>query len=374
MKKLLLLGAGHANLQVLRDLASNTPTGWELNLIDENLIYTYSGGVPSWISGVANLQDIQIDIKNLCREAGVSFTHGKVVKVDDIDKSVVLEDGKKLSFDLLVINVGSKSLRISPLGDFRAIYVKPFEDFANNWREIERTCNFCFAHSFAVVGGGAAGIEIAAALKTRFQIRKGFQSTVTLFTNGELYFSHNSYGKGEKLRRIVEDAGIKVVAPVKIKEAKDGYLISQDGCPLSERFDKVFLLTSGVAPDWIRNSGLPVGRDGYLVVNEYLEAGKNIFGAGDCVNLNGPNDKRSGVRAVKHGRTLAVNIRKMMLGQTDLIPYEPKKKELNILFMGTKSGVLIWGNKIIFGNWPLVLKRIIDRRYLRKFQSRLPNK
>lgn len=123
-----------------------------------------------------------------------------------------------------------------------------------------------------------------------------------------------------------------------------------------------------MAPDWIRNSGLPVDSDGYLLVDKYLKAGENIFGAGDCVNLNGPNDKRSGVRAVKHGKALVVNIRKMMLGQTDLIPYEPKKKELNILFMGTKLGLLIWGNRMFFGKWPLVLKRWIDRRYLRKFQ------
>lgn len=368
MRKLLLLGAGHANLQVLRNLTRNLPAGWELNLIDENSIYTYSGGVPAWIAGIGNLQGIQIDLQKFCMDSGVLFTLGKVTEINSHENRVLLADGRKIAFDLLSINVGSQPRRISSLDDFRSVYVKPFTEFSESWREIERTCTSCFVNSYAVVGGGAAGIEIASALNTRFQIRKSFQSRVTLYTSGSLYFSESKPGDSEKVRELVESTGIKVVAPVKVNESKDGFLYFENGTRSSERYDKVFLLTSAVPPEWLGGTGLSVDSDGFLIVDECLRAGPKIFAAGDCVSREGSMNRRSGVRAVQHGKLLAKNLRRIMIGQTELIPYRSKAKELNILFMGENRGLLVWGDQLLVGSWPIKLKRFIDRRYLKKFQ------
>ena len=71
MKRLVLVGGGHAHLYVLRALAREKPTGIEIILISPNSYQNYSGMLPGWIAGHYNKLQCQIDLRPLVQAAHV---------------------------------------------------------------------------------------------------------------------------------------------------------------------------------------------------------------------------------------------------------------------------------------------------------------
>ena len=59
-KQLVLIGGGHANVQVLRKLCMNEYKGLHIILISENYNAIYSGMTPGYIQGSYSLTDISI--------------------------------------------------------------------------------------------------------------------------------------------------------------------------------------------------------------------------------------------------------------------------------------------------------------------------
>ena len=79
-KQLVLIGGGHANVQVLRKLCMNTLKGLHTILINENFEATYSGMTPGFIHKDFSKKEISIDLQRLCFNAGATFIRDKVVK------------------------------------------------------------------------------------------------------------------------------------------------------------------------------------------------------------------------------------------------------------------------------------------------------
>lgn len=59
MKRLVLVGSGHAHLSVLRVLACEKPTGIEVVLISPSSYQNYSGMLPGWIAGHYNKYSVK---------------------------------------------------------------------------------------------------------------------------------------------------------------------------------------------------------------------------------------------------------------------------------------------------------------------------
>ena len=59
MKRLILVGGGHAHLKVLQALAREKPTGTEIVLISPNSYQNYSGMLPGWMAGHYNKYSVK---------------------------------------------------------------------------------------------------------------------------------------------------------------------------------------------------------------------------------------------------------------------------------------------------------------------------
>ena len=81
-KQLVLIGGGHANVQVLKKLSMNTIRGLHTILISEHFEATYSGMTPGYIHKDYSKEEISIDLQRLCFNAGATFIKDKVVKID----------------------------------------------------------------------------------------------------------------------------------------------------------------------------------------------------------------------------------------------------------------------------------------------------
>ena len=133
-KQLVLIGGGHANVQVLRRLCMNEYKGLNVILISESYKSIYSGMTPGYIKKFYTLEDISIDLQRLCFNAGATFIKDIVINLDTQNQKVYLKDNPSVSFDSLSINSGSISnyRNINFNNESKFIPVKPISDLISN--------------------------------------------------------------------------------------------------------------------------------------------------------------------------------------------------------------------------------------------------
>ena len=107
MKRLLLMGAGHAHAQVLRDWAQRPQPGTELVLVSPSALAPYSGMVPGWLAGHYAYEQICIDFAALAHAARARLVLDEMVGLDAAQRRVTLASGAALDYDALSLNIGS---------------------------------------------------------------------------------------------------------------------------------------------------------------------------------------------------------------------------------------------------------------------------
>ena len=118
MKRLLLVGGGHAQLAVLQALARQRPRAVEAVLLTPSPWQWYSGMLPGWMAGHYRAEDCRIDLRPLAAAAGVRLCLAAAVALDADRRRLQDDSGAIHDFDLLSLDVGS-------LTDTRALEALP---------------------------------------------------------------------------------------------------------------------------------------------------------------------------------------------------------------------------------------------------------
>ena len=88
-KNVVLVGAGHTHVLVLRDFGMNPLAGARLTLISRGERKPYSGMLPGLIAGLYRFEDIHIDVERLTRFAAAEFHNDEAVGLDLATKTVI---------------------------------------------------------------------------------------------------------------------------------------------------------------------------------------------------------------------------------------------------------------------------------------------
>lgn len=365
-KQLLLIGGGHAHLSVLRALASRRFAAWQITLITPHPHQIYSGMLPGLIAGHYQLAQCRIDVHALAQTAGVEVIYAAVTQLDCHSQTVLLSDGRKLTYALLSLDIGSES-RVSELQalDTSLTSIRPIERFLGVWQDLRQRYEASpQPHSLAVVGGGAAGVEMAFALQYALQ-KISPQSRVSLFTNPSGLLP----GHDDKVRTLVkatmQQRGITLHLQRVIASASG--LISEDG--QQHHFDHVLATTGAHAPACIHGSGLATDTQGFVAVNSRHQSlsHPNVFAAGDVCSRATPGFSRSGVHAVKAGPVLANNLLSILAEMPPQAEYAPRPASLYLLATGPQHAIGSWGRFCFQGAWVWRWKDWIDRGFIRRY-------
>jgi NADH dehydrogenase FAD-containing subunit len=130
------------------------------------------------------------------------------------------------------------------------------------------------------------------------------------------------------------------------------------------------VLALGVMPSSLfRDSGLPTGPDGGLLVNSFLQSAAypGIFGGGDCISLEGHQLGKVGVYAVRQNPVLKQNIC-AALDSGRMMSFVPQKNYLLIFNLGDGTAILNRAGVTLDGKVAWLMKDRIDRMFMRKFQ------
>ena len=359
MKRLLLVGGGHSHLAVLESFADASPAGAELALLSPHRRIVYSGMVPGLVAGHYALEDCRIDLERLAARAGARFIEDAASGLDPERREVITAKGERLPYDLLSLDVGSS---VGPgRAAERAIGVRPIEAFLEAWERLREQVSRREVESIAVVGGGAAGVELALAMHHRIGGAAGW----ALFSDSPILQEHD-----EEVRRmmaqVLEERGIAVHIGRKVVAVGRSELRLSGG----ERFEAQATVwaTGARAPEWIARSGLATDALGFVAVGETLQSTSHpdTFAAGDVASAAGARRPKSGVFAVRQGPALARNLRFALAGHA-LRPFRTSRRSLALISCGGRYAVASWGWFAFEGEWVWRWKDRIDRRFVERY-------
>ncbi|KAF3996541.1 FAD-dependent oxidoreductase [Glaciimonas immobilis] len=366
MKRLVLVGGGHAHLSVLRALAQKKTPGVEVTLVTPSTHQNYSGMLPGWMAGHYVQAQCRIDLLSLAQTARVHMAVDRIAGIDADQHCVRLPDGRRLEYDLLSLDIGSEiDLSWLEMAGNKLLPVKPLDDFFVAWPKILACAREQPGYRLVVVGGGAAGVELALAARYAFS-RANIQGRVELVVSESGLLAGHAAGVQGRIKHFLARAGV-FVHRQRAVGVEEGVMLS-DGTLLPA--DCVIAATGARAPLLLKFSKLMLDENGYIAVNGFHRSlsHPNVFAAGDVCARQDVAMVRSGVHAVRAGPVLAANLLATLMG-TPLVTYQPRQRSLYLLACGPQYGVASWGGFSAEGKWIWRWKDRIDRRFIQRFSA-----
>jgi NADH dehydrogenase FAD-containing subunit len=364
-KHMVFTGGGHVHLTALFRLRDYVRAGHRVTLIGPSPYHYYSGMGPGLLSGIYRPAEVRFHVKKMAEDRGATFLEDRVVKVEPARRALILGSGEELRYDVVSFNTGSEVPAdiVDPSAD-NVFPVKPIENLLVARRKVLDAPGGRSLRTI-VVGGGTAGVEIAANLG-RLGRESGKIGGITLVSRSKVLSDHPG-----KARALVLDAlvrlRIELIEEVGARSIGEGVVRLENGANLQG--DMVFVAVGVTPSPLFADSGLPTGTDGGLLVNDSLQCVRypDLFGGGDCITLDGTPLERVGVYAVRQNRLLHRNLLAFLEGRP-LRRFDPGGVFLTILNMGDGSGIFRRKEVVWDGPFAFRLKDAIDRRFMRKFQ------
>jgi len=375
VKDLVLVGGGHSHVAVLKRFGMKPLPGVRLTLICRDVHTPYSGMLPGFVAGHYSFDDAHIDLGALARFAGARFYHSDVTALDPAARRVICANRPPVPYDLLSINVGSAPRTDDVPGAAEtAVPVKPIHRFLERWEAlIERARAHDGPMTIAVVGAGAGGVEILLAIQYRLQqlraeAGRSGEIGFHLFTDtDEILPSHNARVRRTFVQTLA-GRGVTVHTNSAVAEVTPGRLRTFGGAEIEA--DEILWVTAAGAPSWPGEAGLSVDARGFIEVGDTLQSTSHpdIFAAGDVASMVNYPRPKSGVFAVRQGRPLAANLRRVLLGRTPS-RFRPQARFLSLISTGDKYAVASRGVLSLRGRAVWRWKDWIDRRFMDKFND-----
>ncbi|MHB8138105.1 MAG: NAD(P)/FAD-dependent oxidoreductase [Smithellaceae bacterium] len=363
MKRLILAGSGHAHLVTLMNIGRLIKAGYSVTVVGPGDYHYYSGMGPGLLSGLYQPSQARFAVRSMVEARGGIFVQGCVSRIDADQNRIRLQDGRSFDYDVLSCNLGSEVVPLSWAAE-TIIPVKPIENLYGVGREIEQRLRKERLR-ILVIGGGAAGVEIAGNLYCLGKL-SGENLDITLLSRSDILARSPA-----KMRRLAlasfSRRNIHIYERVSVANLSDKEALLPNGDALP--FDYA-INASGIRPTQVfHHSGLPVSDDGGLLVNEYLQCVSHprIFGGGDCISFTQKPLDRVGVYAVRQGPVLYQNII-AALSCGKLHTFRPQSRYLSILNLGDGTGLLAWRSFVFSGHAAFLFKNYIDFRFMARFQ------
>jgi len=173
-KRVVLWGAGLANLRFLAAFAKQPAPHILITLVTPYAHVINPRRLAEWVAGTLPLANCATDIAQVVERSGVQWIQNNAVALDAGDKTLLLDDGRSLAFDLLSINTAAKSQGESiemslPGVREHALFVAPLEKFTSLW---PRVCELGETRPLrlSVIGAGTSAFELAMAIRQRMPL------------------------------------------------------------------------------------------------------------------------------------------------------------------------------------------------------------
>ncbi|MFW9896292.1 MAG: NAD(P)/FAD-dependent oxidoreductase [Candidatus Thorarchaeota archaeon] len=301
-----IIGGGPAGATAALELRGLDPKG-DVSIISNEAYQFYKRSkIMSLISASCSEDDLFLKGRSIYEDNKINFIQGHVKNVLPEKKHVILDDGRKFSYDSLLIASGGRPLIFPWKGvDLKGISTLYNLDDAK--KVAEEACN---AENIVVIGGGSIAMKAIQNFK-----KMGLNISVIEKTS-HLW----PIGFDRKIARIVEkrirENGInlyldKEVVEFKGENGKLTHVILKDGLEIPA---DIAIITIGIIPnvDFLRDTSVKIDK-GIIVDSNLRTTIPSIYAAGDVAQIydplyNIPKLHPTWGNAKKQGRIAAINM------------------------------------------------------------------
>ncbi len=365
-RRIVLVGAGHTNLHIVRMWMTQPIANAALTLISPFGNATYSGMLPGTLAGLYKPAEMEIDLYRLTQAAGVELIVDEAIAIDAAHKQIKFRERPPIAYDVASVGVGSvpkhmESLRTHP----GFVPIKPmFTALQRLDAAIQRIQSGPIRT--AIVGGGAAGVEVAFCVEHRIR-ESGRTPSVTLIDAGSKILGGFRARTIRLAEREFQNRGIDIRCGRRVTGHRELNLLLDNAGEIPA--DIVIWVTGACPPSLLKNIDLPKAESGFLRVQNTLQSvsDPSVFAVGDSAEIEHERIDRAGVYAVRQGPILWENLNRL-LGDQALVSYQPQRDFLRLLATGDGKAIGQWKWFSGIGTHWWKLKNRIDSRFMQMFR------
>ncbi|TJY64036.1 NAD(P)/FAD-dependent oxidoreductase [Sphingobacterium alkalisoli] len=331
IKHIVVVGGGFAGINFIKSICDDKR--YHITLVDINNYNFFPPLIYQVATAFIEPSNISMPFRRMFYKNNNVYFHLGTLKQIDSDSRKIITDNGSLSYDYLVLAVGTESnyfglenvkdnaypmKTVSEALGIRNKLLLNMEEFIRyqGTPEGEGYLNIVIA------GGGPSGVEIAGMvaelgqriIKKEYPEIKDFSAHIYLVDAAKTLLGPMSSLAQEEAKRVLEKLGVKVILDVAVKDYVDEHVILSNDVRIKT---KTLIWTSGVTGREL--PGLPttvITRGRRVLVNEYnaVQGFDNIFALGDiCYQTSDPNYPNGHPQlaqvAIQQGILLAKNLK-----------------------------------------------------------------
>ncbi|WP_099222816.1 NAD(P)/FAD-dependent oxidoreductase [Listeria costaricensis] len=379
--KVVILGAGYGGLKTLKKLQQANLNA-EFVLVNKNDYHHETTWLHEAAAGTLEPEKLIYPISKVVNPAQTTFIQDIVEKINKDEKTVTLAQEGEISYDYLLIGLGSEAetfgiqglkeyaLTITSVESVKKIRAHIEAQFAK-WKTEQKDELL----TIIVGGAGFTGIEFLGELTNRipelvktYDVPREKVRIVCMEAAPKVLPQFDAklvdYGVG-----ILEDRGVEFYVGKPVKEATANGVKYAEGEEVKEIKAGTIIWAAGVRGNSvIEASGFEAGR-GRVKVNNNLTVPGNeeILIVGDCSLIINPANERpyppTAQIAMQQADVAAVNLAKLIKGETDLVDFVYHEKG-TVCSLGDNDAIGVVFGKSLKGYPASVMKKVIDDRAL----------
>lgn len=352
----------------------------EITLVNKHNYHYITTWLHEPAAGTAPADHARVPLDQIIDMNKINFVKDTVQSIQPEERTVTLDSGNVLSYDYLVIGLGSdpETFGIEGLKEY-AFSIRSI----NAVRQIREHIEYMFAKyknephrtdylTFVVGGAGFTGIEFSGELADRIpELCQEFDVDPSLVKIYNIEAAPTALpGFDPELVSyavdILQKKGVEFMIGTAIKQCTPEGVVLANG---EEIKAATVVWAAGVRGNSIvEKSGFEVMR-GRVKVDEFLRAPgyDNVFVVGDCAlifNDEGRPYPPTAQIAVQEGEALGDNLAALIRGEV-MMPFKPALQG-SLASLGKGEGIGMVGTKKLFGTSAALMKKASDLRYLYK--------
>jgi NADH dehydrogenase len=386
-----VLGGGFAGMTAVKELAKRLPGRARILLIDRHNYHLFTPMLYEAATCAVVPSDLAYPLRQCTGRHGADFLRAEVRGVD-FDRRKVLLDGGEVAFDYLVIALGSAtSFFGNDAARQHALALKQLEDGIAIRNRVVDMLEQAGATSdqgqrapmltFAIVGGGATGVETAGALADLLHRIMPLDyphldprhTRVVLVEAAPKLLGHMSSRMADVALRELRNMGVDVKLNTSAGAMEPGRVNLSDGSTISAQ---TVVWAAGVeAPEVVARMDVPHGPKGSLAVDECLQVRERpqVYAVGDSAHVEDSRTHQPvpllAAAAEQEGRAVARNIVRSIAGR----PQRPfRYMDLgNVVALGHRTGVALIGGVLIDGFAGWLAWRLVHLVRITSFRNKM---
>ncbi len=317
--RVLILGGGFTGLEVARRLATRPDV--TVTVVDPESHALFTPRLVDALAQACRESDLRIPHATLAGRHGYDFIQGKAVRLDEAQKMVDIErvgstEKVQASYDTLICAYGASTAFYGTQGQD---YAYPFKTWEHLLRLEERLAQATRKNEdlrFAIIGGGATGIEAACALDLRLRAlgRGPDARTITVFQAGPQILPGFLPKTVERAHAHLAASRIDVRLMTPVSRLLPDGLETKGG----ERVPTTMVVwAAGVRPNHVDGDTAEHSPTTDLMTDHALRVRPNVFAGGDVIQLKDGQRMipKNAQTAMKMGALIAKNVLRERTGK-----------------------------------------------------------